>query len=267
MNERAKRDSDGLAVRQRIIDIYQHTGFAGIDPGDLRGRFRWYGLYTQRRQGIAGGKTGDPRTRGARGRVLHDADPHRRRRPDERAVARDRRDLHDVRPRRRRHHRPAERPAALDPDRGRPRDLGAARGGRPVHDRGVRRHPASCSAARSPASTPTRSSTPGRRCGTTDGSSGDPAFSNLPRKFKTSISGCARHCTNHEINDVSFVGVIGPDGTPASTSGSAAACRPTRCSPSASACSCDPTRSARSGPASRRSSATTATGGRATTRG
>ncbi|MGH3544671.1 MAG: nitrite/sulfite reductase, partial [Mycobacteriales bacterium] len=36
---------------------------------------------------------------------------------------------------------------------------------------------------------------------------GDPAFSNLPRKFKTSISGCTRHCTNHEVNDVSFVGV------------------------------------------------------------
>ena len=31
-NERAKRDSDGLAVRQRIIDIYSKTGFAGIDP-------------------------------------------------------------------------------------------------------------------------------------------------------------------------------------------------------------------------------------------
>ena len=43
---------------------------------------------------------------------------------------------------------------------------------------------------------------------------GDPAFSNLPRKFKTSISGCARHCTNHEINDVAFVGVVGPDGEP-----------------------------------------------------
>ncbi len=43
---------------------------------------------------------------------------------------------------------------------------------------------------------------------------GDPAFSNLPRKFKTSISGCSRHCTNHEINDVAFVGVVGPDGTP-----------------------------------------------------
>ncbi|HJQ44312.1 MAG TPA: nitrite/sulfite reductase, partial [Jatrophihabitantaceae bacterium] len=43
---------------------------------------------------------------------------------------------------------------------------------------------------------------------------GDPQFSNLPRKYKTSISGCARHCTNHEINDCAFVGVIGPDGTP-----------------------------------------------------
>jgi sulfite reductase (ferredoxin) len=43
---------------------------------------------------------------------------------------------------------------------------------------------------------------------------GDPAFSNLPRKYKTSISGCLAGCTNHEINDVSFVGVTGPDGTP-----------------------------------------------------
>ena len=42
---------------------------------------------------------------------------------------------------------------------------------------------------------------------------GDPAFSNLPRKFKTSISGCSVHCTNHEINDVAFVGVRLPDGT------------------------------------------------------
>ena len=36
---------------------------------------------------------------------------------------------------------------------------------------------------------------------------GDPQFSNLPRKYKTSISGCRVHCTNPEINDVSFVGV------------------------------------------------------------
>src|SRR5438309_5945991 len=43
---------------------------------------------------------------------------------------------------------------------------------------------------------------------------GNPEFTNLPRKYKTAISGCAAQCTAHEINDISFVGVIGPDGTP-----------------------------------------------------
>src|SRR5947209_16792634 len=43
---------------------------------------------------------------------------------------------------------------------------------------------------------------------------GSPEFSNLPRKFKTAVSGCPDHCTVHEINDVSFVGVLGPDGSP-----------------------------------------------------
>jgi sulfite reductase (ferredoxin) len=41
---------------------------------------------------------------------------------------------------------------------------------------------------------------------------GDPAFSNLPRKFKTSISGCAHQCAQHEVNDIGFVGVRGEDG-------------------------------------------------------
>src|SRR6202034_2355723 len=36
---------------------------------------------------------------------------------------------------------------------------------------------------------------------------GDAAFSNLPRKFKSSICGCAAQCAIHEINDVAFVGV------------------------------------------------------------
>ena len=39
---------------------------------------------------------------------------------------------------------------------------------------------------------------------------GTTEFSNLPRKYKTSISGCAAHCTNPEINDISFVGVEHP---------------------------------------------------------
>lgn len=56
-NEQMKKDDDALNVRARIENIYAKRGFDSIDPGDLRGRFRWWGLYTQRRQGIDGGKT------------------------------------------------------------------------------------------------------------------------------------------------------------------------------------------------------------------
>ena len=56
-NERFKKDDNPLNVRARIENIYAHTGFAGIDPQDLRGRFRWWGLYTQRKAGIDGGRT------------------------------------------------------------------------------------------------------------------------------------------------------------------------------------------------------------------
>jgi sulfite reductase (ferredoxin) len=56
-NEQSKKDDNPLNVRSRIENIYAKRGFASIDPADLRGRFRWYGLYTQRRPGIDGGKT------------------------------------------------------------------------------------------------------------------------------------------------------------------------------------------------------------------
>ncbi len=56
-NERSKKDDNPLNVRDRIENIYAHGGFASIDPADLRGRFRWYGLYTQRKPGIDGGRT------------------------------------------------------------------------------------------------------------------------------------------------------------------------------------------------------------------
>ncbi|MCV7281296.1 nitrite/sulfite reductase [Mycolicibacterium flavescens] len=58
-NEQFKKDDDALNVRSRIIDIYSKTGFDGIDKQDLRGRFRWMGLYTQREQGYDGTWTGD----------------------------------------------------------------------------------------------------------------------------------------------------------------------------------------------------------------
>ena len=57
LNERIKRDDDPLRVRERIEQIYALHGFPSIDPQDLRARFRWFGLYTQRRPGIDGGRT------------------------------------------------------------------------------------------------------------------------------------------------------------------------------------------------------------------
>src|ERR1700761_8743362 len=56
-NERSKKDDNPPNVRARIENIYAHGGFASIDPADLRGRFRWWGLYTQRKAGIDGGRT------------------------------------------------------------------------------------------------------------------------------------------------------------------------------------------------------------------
>src|SRR6478672_5160128 len=56
-NERFKQEDDALNVRARIEDVYSKQGFASISGDDLHGRFRWWGLYTQRKPGIDGGKT------------------------------------------------------------------------------------------------------------------------------------------------------------------------------------------------------------------
>ncbi|MDT0116331.1 nitrite/sulfite reductase [Microbacterium sp. PRF11] len=56
-NEEWKQVDDGLAVRERIENVYAAGGFASIDPTDLHGRFRVWGLYTQRKPGIDGGRT------------------------------------------------------------------------------------------------------------------------------------------------------------------------------------------------------------------
>ncbi|MFC9832733.1 nitrite/sulfite reductase [Rhodococcus sp. NPDC127530] len=58
-NEQAKKDDNPLNVRARIENIYSKQGFDSIDKGDLRGRMRWWGLYTQREQGYDGTFTGD----------------------------------------------------------------------------------------------------------------------------------------------------------------------------------------------------------------
>jgi sulfite reductase (ferredoxin) len=58
-NEQFKKDDNPLHVRARIENIYSKRGFDSIDKQDLRGRMRWMGLYTQREQGYDGTWTGD----------------------------------------------------------------------------------------------------------------------------------------------------------------------------------------------------------------
>ncbi|ADG97842.1 Sulfite reductase (ferredoxin) [Segniliparus rotundus DSM 44985] len=61
-NERIKQEAAPLGVRERIEQIYAKEGFDSISKEDLRGRFRWWGLYTQREQGYDGTYTGDDNT-------------------------------------------------------------------------------------------------------------------------------------------------------------------------------------------------------------
>lgn len=57
-NEEFKKEDPALNVRARIENIYAKQGFDSIDKTDLRGRLRWWGLYTQRKEGFDGTFTG-----------------------------------------------------------------------------------------------------------------------------------------------------------------------------------------------------------------
>jgi sulfite reductase (ferredoxin) len=58
-NEEFKQAGPPLEVRDRIENVYAKEGFDSIEKNDLRGRMRWWGLYTQREQGYDGSWTGD----------------------------------------------------------------------------------------------------------------------------------------------------------------------------------------------------------------
>ncbi len=214
-NERTKRDDDGLLVRQRIIEVYQHTGFAGIDPADLRGRFRWYGLYTQRRPGIPGGRTAvlepeDLEDEYFMLRIRIDGGALTSRQLQvigdvARTYGRDVADITDRQNVQLHWIRIEDVPAIWEQLEAVGLSTTEACGDTPRVMLGC--------PLEGVAEDAVVDATSALRA-TVDRYLGDPAFSNLPRKFKTSISGCARHCTNHEINDVSFVGVTGTDGTP-----------------------------------------------------
>ena len=213
-NEQAKKDSDPLTVKQRILEIYAKGGFDSIDGGDLRGRFRWFGLYTQRADGIPGGKTAvlEPEELEAPYFMLRIRIDGGQLTSEQLATigglattyGRDVADITDRQNIQLHWIRVEDVPAIWERLEAVGLDTTEACGDCP-------RVIVGCPLAGVDTDE------------ILDASSvldevrqryiGDPAFSNLPRKFKTSISGCAVHCTNHEINDVAFVGVRLPDGT------------------------------------------------------
>jgi len=207
-NERMKKDSDGLEVRQRILDIYSKTGFDGIDPGDLRGRMRWMGLYTQRAQGIPGGKTAvlEPEE-------LEDSYFMMRARIDGGQLTSEAlrvlggistefgRDVADITDRQNvQYHwiRIEDVPEIW----------------RRLESVGLSTMEACGDVPRVMLGCPLAGiledeviDATGVIADTVAKYVGSPEFSNLPRKWKTSMSGCVDHCTEPEIDDVAFVGV------------------------------------------------------------
>ena len=214
-NEQSKKDDDPLNVRARILHIYSKRGFDSIDPADLRGRFRWMGLYTQRAPGFDGGKTAmleeeelddryfmmrvrsdgallPARTVRALGTVGQD-------------FARDTADVTDRENIQFHWIRIEDVPEIW-------RRLDAA---------GLDTTEACGDSPRPFLGSPVAGVAADEII---DGSSaleeikrryiGDPAYSNLPRKFKTALTGHPSHDVSPETNDVSFVGTVHPEHGP-----------------------------------------------------
>lgn len=214
-NEQFKKDDDGLNVRTRIETIYAHRGFDSIDPADLRGRMRWWGLYTQRKEGIDGGKTAilEPHELDAEYFMLRvRIDGGRLSVPQLRAVAevseqyaRGTADLTDRQNIQYHWIRIEDVPAIWQKLEAVGLSTTEACGDTP---RAILGSPVAGVAEDeiidgSPAIDEIK-----RRF------IGNPEFSNLPRKFKAAISGSPLLDVAHEINDVSFVGVVHPEHGP-----------------------------------------------------
>ncbi|MCW2801916.1 MAG: sulfite reductase [Propionibacteriaceae bacterium] len=214
-NEQSKKDDNPLNVRARIENVYAHRGFDSIDKSDLRGRFRWWGLYTQRKPGIDGGKTAtlEPED-------LEDSYFMLRVRIDGgqltveqlRAIgelsttyARDTADMTDRQNVQYHWIRVEDMPAIWE-------RLEAV---------GLHTQEACGDCPRVILGSPVAGIAVDEII---DGTSaieriereyiGDPAYSNLPRKFKTSITGHPSHDTVPQINDIAFVGVVHPEHGP-----------------------------------------------------
>jgi sulfite reductase (ferredoxin) len=212
-NERTKRDDDGLNVRARIENVYSKRGFDSIDPSDLRGRMRWWGLYTQRRPGIDGGRTAalepeelDDRYFMLRVRLDGGALTTEQLRAVGEVSQTYARDTADVTDRQNIQYHWIEiesMPAVWERLEGLGMITAEACGDTP---RVILGSPvAGIAAADEIDPTPAIAAIRERYIGSKE-------FSNLPRKFKTAISW--QQDIAHEVNDVSFVGVVHPEHGP-----------------------------------------------------
>lgn len=211
-NEEFKQADGGLNVRARIEQVYSKEGFDSIPGDDLHGRFRWWGLYTQRKPGIDGGRTAT-------------LEPHEL--EDRYFMLRVRIDGG------------ALTTGQLRVIAGISRDF--ARGTADITDRqNIQLHWVRVEdvpeiwrrlEAVGLSTTEACGDTPRVVLGSpvagiaadeildctpaitaiTDRYIGDPRFANLPRKFKTAVTGHPSQDVVHEINDVSFVGVVHPE--------------------------------------------------------
>ena len=211
--EQLKQDDGGLNVRQRVEDLFSSEGFDAIDEGDLKERLKWWGLYTQRRQDAGPEETGDSplaladryfmlRVRSDGGQLTADqlravawaSEVHGRDVAD--VTDRQNIQLHWIR---------IEDMAQIW------QRLEATGLTTAMACGDVPRGFLSCPVAGHDDEEiidPTLAMEATKKIAVAN-----PEFANLPRKFKTSISGCAQQCAQHEINDVSFVGAYGPGHT------------------------------------------------------
>jgi sulfite reductase (ferredoxin) len=206
--EAIKKDDDGLNVRDRIVNTYSKQGFSSIWPDDLRSRMRWWGLYTQRRQGIPGGLTArcEPweledeffmlRVRIAGGQmdseqlraIAHVAERYGRSVAD--VTDRQNIQLHWI--------RIQDVPDIWSIIEGVGLTTCEACGDTPRNMMG-------CPVA-GVDENELFDATPDLMA-LSERFLADPAFSNFPRKFKTSVTACHQHCCQHETHDLAFVGV------------------------------------------------------------
>jgi len=211
-NEEFKQEDDALNVRARIEEVYSQQGFASIAEDDLTGRFRWMGLYTQRKQGLDGTHTGEDGIADTRFMMRVRSDGGQLTTEQLRTVAgistefaQDTADISD-RQNIQLHYVNIEDVPEI---------------WRRLEAVGLSTTEACGDCPRTMIASPVAGI---EKDEIVDGTPalqeikrrfiGNPDFSNLPRKYKTAISGSPTHDIAHEINDISFVGVVHPEHGP-----------------------------------------------------